>query len=66
MGCNPLLNGNNKMLLIKHDKGAYYTPGISYNVFRNNGEAVVETYDRDGRKLRDIKFETNEIEVIEV
>lgn len=51
------------MLFINHDNGIYYTPGVSYNVFRNDNEAIIETYDRDGRKLREIKFETKNIEV---
>lgn len=51
------------MLFINHDNGIYYTPGVSYNVFRNNNESIVETYDRDGRKLREIKLETKNIEV---
>ena len=51
------------MLLIKHDNGMMYTPGVNYNLFRNNSEAVIEAYDRDGKRIKEIKIESTEIEV---
>lgn len=51
------------MLLIKHDNGMIYTAGVSYNVFRNNSEAMIEAYDRDGNKIKTINLETENVEV---
>lgn len=40
------------MLLIKKDGELLYVPGVSFNIFRNNSESVVETYDAHGKKLK--------------
>lgn len=52
------------MLLIKHDNGAYYTPGVRYEVSQTENEATVNAYDRDERLIKTHTFKTNEIEVI--
>lgn len=52
------------MLLIKHDSGAYYTPGVGYGVKQEGSEATVDAYDRDERLIKTHTFKTDEIEVI--
>lgn len=51
------------MLLITHDNGMIYTAGVSYNVFRNNSEAMIETYDASGNKIKTINLETKNVTV---
>lgn len=50
------------MLLIKHDSGTYYTPGVDYRVEYKDGESVVTAYDRDGRMIKEHTFKS-EVEV---
>lgn len=51
------------MLYIVAGDKAVYTPGVDFEVERNDDKAAVKTYDRDGRLLKTIDFDSNDIEV---
>lgn len=51
------------MILIKHDGGVIYTPGLKYETNRNGDSVTVSIFDKTGKQIKSLELKTESMEI---